>query len=95
MSDSNPGDLYEPLIPPLEKLTSTNRGPIVLATGTTLLIITGLTVLVKIWTRLATTRNLGLNDYAILGSLVRDTPTSFVFSNELMCGLSVLRSVRQ
>ncbi|KEF54873.1 uncharacterized protein A1O9_09316 [Exophiala aquamarina CBS 119918] len=66
MSDTGEGNLYEPLKPPFEGLTPDNRGPIALATAATIVVITGLTVGVKLWTRLATIRTMGANDIAIL-----------------------------
>lgn len=69
-TDTSKGGLYEPLIPPFEQLAGDNHGPIALATAVTLIVITGLTVAVKLWTRLATTRNLGLNDAAIIAAIV-------------------------
>lgn len=70
MSDTSEGSLYEPLKPPFEQLTADNRGPIVLATAATIVVITGLTVGVKLWTRLATVRTVGANDVAILFAMV-------------------------
>ncbi|OCT54487.1 hypothetical protein CLCR_00856 [Cladophialophora carrionii] len=64
------GGIYEPLLPPLQDITATNRGPVALATAVTLLIISTLTVVVKLWTRFATTGNFGLNDAAIVVSIV-------------------------
>ncbi|KIX04957.1 uncharacterized protein Z518_05829 [Rhinocladiella mackenziei CBS 650.93] len=68
MADSDTG-INEPLLPPFQQITSNNRGPISLATAITLVVITSLTVAVKLWTRLSTTRTLGLNDLAIIFSL--------------------------
>lgn len=70
MSDTGEGNLYEPLKPPFKELTPDNRGPIVLATAATIVVITGLTVGVKLWTRLATVRSIGANDIAILVAMV-------------------------
>lgn len=67
--DSNTG-IFEPLLPPLQDITKTNRGPIALATAVTLIIITTLTVVVKLWTRYATTRNFGGNDYMMMAATV-------------------------
>ncbi|EXJ65321.1 hypothetical protein A1O7_01662 [Cladophialophora yegresii CBS 114405] len=69
MSNSE-GGIYEPLLPPLQDITATNRGPIALATAVTLLIVSTLTVVVKLWTRFATTRSFGLNDAAIIVAMV-------------------------
>jgi hypothetical protein len=69
-SDTSSGGINEPLLPPLQDITATNKGPIILATAVTLFIISALTVIVKLWTRFATTRNLGANDAAILAALV-------------------------
>ncbi|KAJ9606421.1 hypothetical protein H2200_009382 [Cladophialophora chaetospira] len=68
-SDSSGSGIYEPLRPPLQDITATNRGPIALATAVTLLIISTLTVSVKLWTRFATTRKLGANDVAIVAAM--------------------------
>ena len=38
-SDGSGSGLYEPLLPPLQDITATNRGPIALATAVTLLVI--------------------------------------------------------
>jgi hypothetical protein len=62
--------INEPLLPPLQSLTPTNRGPLALVTANTLVVITTLTVAVKLWTRYATTRTLGLNDAAMMAATV-------------------------
>lgn len=79
MSDTGEGDLYEPLKPPFENLTADNRGPIVLATAATIIVITGLTVGVKLWTRLATVRSMGPNDIAIVAAMVCLTIKTRIF----------------
>jgi len=71
MSDTGEGNLYEPLKPPFESLTPDNRGPIILAVAATIIVITGLTVGVKLWTRIATTRSVGINDGAMILAMVR------------------------
>lgn len=70
MSQTGQGDLYEPLKPPFESITADNRGPVALAVAVTIIVITGLTVGVKLWTRLATTRTVGFNDIAMVAALV-------------------------
>ena len=62
--------LHEPLLPPFHLLTPKNRGPLVLVTGVILVVITTLTVAVKLWTRYATTRSLALNDATIIAAAV-------------------------
>jgi type IV secretory pathway VirB2 component (pilin) len=69
-SGSEPHGLYEPLELPFQDLTDTNRGPIAFTTASTLIIITSLTVLVKLWTVWATTRKLALNDGIMILALV-------------------------
>ncbi|OAL30249.1 hypothetical protein AYO20_08823 [Fonsecaea nubica] len=68
-SDTGQGGIYEPLLPPLQDITPKDRGPIALATAVTLLVISSLTVGVKLWTRYATTRNFGANDIAMFAAI--------------------------
>ncbi|KIW26305.1 uncharacterized protein PV07_09406 [Cladophialophora immunda] len=68
-SDTGDGGIYEPLLPPLQDITPQNRGPIALATAVTLLVISSLTVGVKLWTRYATTRNFGSNDIVMFAAI--------------------------
>ena len=68
--DGSSSGIYEPLLPPLQDITATDRGPIALATAVTLLVISTLTVSVKLWTRIATTRNVGANDAAMIAAVV-------------------------
>lgn len=69
-SGDEPSGIYEPLLPPYQLLTDANRGPLALVTATTLLIITTLTVSIKVWTIFATTRKLGFNDITMISSIV-------------------------
>lgn len=66
--------LYEALIPPFQQITDTNRGPIALVVATTFMIITTLTVTVKVYTMYATTRKLSIGDGMMLLALVRQSP---------------------
>lgn len=56
---------------PYQKLTANNRGPVIIVAAYIFLITTVLAVVVKIWTRLTTTRKLALTDYAIIAGTVR------------------------
>lgn len=96
--DSNTG-IFEPLLPPLQDITKTNRGPIALATAVTLIIITTLTVVVKLWTRFATTRDFGGNDYMMMAAtvslhleLLMSTPTNslqaFAFAQSVVLAIA-------
>lgn len=69
-SGDEPHGIYEPLQPPYQILSDTNRGPVALVTATTLIIITSLTVSIKVYTMFATTRKLGFNDLSMIGSMV-------------------------
>lgn len=71
VSGDDPTGIFEPLSPPLQALTDTNRGPIVMVTSIPLIIVAALVVMVKLWTMYGTTRRLGLNDAAIIASIVR------------------------
>jgi type IV secretory pathway VirB2 component (pilin) len=83
-SGDEPSGLYEPLEPPYQNLTATNRGPIAFTAATTLIAITGLTTAIKLWTMYATTRRLGLNDGCMILALVRHILASAISHQSLM-----------
>jgi len=68
---SGQSGLYESLIPPYQQITDTNRGPIALVAATTFMIVTTLTVTVKVYTMYATTRKLSWGDGMMMLALVR------------------------
>lgn len=69
-SGDEPHGIYEPLLSPFQILSDDNRGPVAFTTATTLIVITSLTVCIKLWTVWATTRKLALNDGIMIFALV-------------------------
>jgi hypothetical protein len=67
MSDSDSSSVTHA---PFQHLTADNHGPVIIVTTFIFLLISILAVIVKIWTRLATTRKLASTDYTILLSTV-------------------------
>jgi len=63
--------LYESLSPPFQQITDTNRGPIAFVVATTFMIITALTVMIKVYTMYATARKLSWGDGMMMLALVR------------------------
>lgn len=51
---------------PFQELTADNHGPVVIVAAYIFLITSLLAVVVKIWTRLTTTRKLAATDYTIV-----------------------------
>lgn len=67
--------LYEPLRPPLQHATSSNRGPYALLAATTFIILTGLVVIVKLYMIFGAIRKFRLDDYTMMAALVRTSGT--------------------
>lgn len=70
VSGDEPTGIYEPLKAPFQHLTATNRGPIAFVTAVALIVITSLTVLVKMYTTYTAARKLAWNDVTMLAAAV-------------------------
>lgn len=62
--------LQERASPAFQELSDTNRGPLIIITTYIFLICSFLAVVVKIWTRLSTARNVAWTDYLMLAGFV-------------------------
>lgn len=56
--------------PAFQKLSNSNRGPLIVITTYIFLICSCLAIVVKIWTRLSTARSVAWTDWLMLGGLV-------------------------
>lgn len=63
--------IYEPLLPPWHPVTSSDRGAYAFLAPVVLIVLTGLTVTVKLQMTATTFRKLRLDDYALIAALVR------------------------
>lgn len=66
--------MEDQLSPALQKLSDTNRGPLVVVTTYIFLAVSFLAVGTKVWTRLSATRHLEWTDWTILVAWVRKKP---------------------
>lgn len=73
-SSTEHSGLYEPLLPPYQELSGTRRGPAAFVVATTFLILSTITVIIKVYTMYATTRKLGWNDGMMVTALVKIAP---------------------
>jgi hypothetical protein len=70
ISGSEPyGSIFEPLLPPLQSISSSHQGPLLIVVSTPLIIIAGLIVFVRLYTVVTVTRTIGPSEVSIVASI--------------------------